>query len=101
MKQTPKSESDLYPVIEEVLCAIINDFGLRKTRRVVGTHRNIISHKKSLKLKSSPDFMIQAKQGFYFGQEEFPVKPTYAQCASPIEVKTEAKNTRVLQENAK
>ncbi|TFK61122.1 hypothetical protein BDN72DRAFT_904372 [Pluteus cervinus] len=85
------NEKELYSPLLNLLKEVLSfsSFNL-KNRKVVSCHRTSITHHDDGEtvLTTSPDFVILGHSGGAFKQQEFPSSPTYAQCVSPIEAKT-------------
>lgn len=91
-KKNSIHEEQLYIPLEGIFQEVLSHFGLDDTRQVAATHNTKLPHHSKhgeKTLRSSPDFLILGRKGKFFPNESFS-KPSYADCVSPIEVKTES-----------
>ncbi|TFK66137.1 hypothetical protein BDN72DRAFT_860086 [Pluteus cervinus] len=88
----PGKESELYPKFAPIFEAILQyqDFGVQRRQVVDCSSIKVNHHGDGKDLTTSPDFVILGHSGTAFNQQAFPTTPTYAQCVSPLEIKTEA-----------
>ncbi|TFK66154.1 hypothetical protein BDN72DRAFT_961968 [Pluteus cervinus] len=88
----PGKESELYPKFAPIFEAILQyqDFGVQRRQVVDCSSTKVNHHGDGKDLTTSPDFVILGHSGTAFNQQAFPITPTYAQCVSPLEIKTEA-----------
>ncbi|TFK69113.1 hypothetical protein BDN72DRAFT_840991, partial [Pluteus cervinus] len=94
LSRKPTDEKALYPGFSKILDEILTFPAFNvQNRQAVSCHHTKITHQNDGNnlLTTSPDFVILGHSGRSFKENDFPDTPTYAQCVSPIEIKTNAR----------
>jgi hypothetical protein len=89
--QKANREDELYAPFFEIIESILQHFGSTSHRRVLNCNKRYLKHEEGVdpvaQLRSAPDLIIEGR-GEHFMGNSFPVKPSFLQCAAPMDVKT-------------